>query len=94
VRGQVTRVTGRSRPVILSRIGDPQHLANSIRDDWNSVHIIARGNVLMHHRNGQLMTMVIDDDAAARTRKGLIGVQVHVGPPMQVRYRTWRWKPL
>jgi hypothetical protein len=38
------------------------------------------------------MSAVIDDDAKGRTAKGLIGVQVHVGPPMQVRYRNWRLK--
>ena len=35
---------------------------------------------------------MIDDDPKGRAMKGLIGVQVHVGPPMQVRYRNWRIK--
>jgi hypothetical protein len=45
--------------------------------------------MLMHNINGQLMSMVIDDDPK-RERKGLIGVQVHVGGPMKVEYRNWR----
>ncbi len=89
VRGEVTHVTGTRPPVILSRVGDGQQLAAGIRDGWNAVHIIARGNVLMHHINGQLMSMVIDDDPTRR-RRGLIGVQVHVGGPMKVDYRNWR----
>ena len=45
--------------------------------------------MLIHNINGQLMSMVIDDDPN-RERKGLIGVQVHVGGPMRVEYRNWR----
>ncbi len=92
VRGQVTRVTGTSKPAVLARLGDEKALASLISSDWNSVHIIARQHIVMHHLNGQLMTMVIDDDSAGRAAKGLIGVQVHVGGPMKVEYRRWRLK--
>jgi hypothetical protein len=34
------------------------------------------------------MTVVIDDDAPNSAADGLIGVQVHVGPPMKVAYRN------
>jgi hypothetical protein len=94
VRGQVTRVTGTRKPIILASVGDQQELASGIRDDWNNAHIIARGNVLMHLLNGRVMSIVIDDDPRGRMMKGLIGVQVHVGGPMQVRYRNWRLKNL
>lgn len=88
-RGEMTRVTGTRKPVILSHIGDNAALAGSLMEGWNSVHLIARGNVLMHSINGQLMSVVIDDDPN-RPRSGQIGVQVHVGPPMKVEYRRWR----
>jgi hypothetical protein len=89
VRGQLTHVTGARKPVILSRLGDNQPLASIISDGWNAVYIIARENMLIHNINGQLMSMVIDDDPK-RERKGLIGAQVHVGGPMKVEYRNWR----
>lgn len=89
VRGQLTHVSGTRRPVILSRLGDNKDLASIINEDWNAVHIVARENMLIHNINGQLMSMVIDDDPN-RERKGLIGVQVHVGGPMKVEYRNWR----
>jgi hypothetical protein len=92
VRGQVTRITGTRKPIILSTFADAAALGSAVKDDWNSVHIIARGHTLIHQINGQLMSMVIDDDATGRTAKGKLGVQVHVGPPMQVRYRNWRIK--
>jgi len=63
-------------------------------DDWNEYHLIARGGVLTHILNGRVMSMVIDDDAKNRTLGGLIGVQVHVGPPMKIEYRNFRLKRL
>ena len=65
-----------------------------ISPDWNSYHLIIRGNVLMHLLNGHAMCVVIDDDAAGRKMEGLIGVQVHVGGPMKVEYRNFRLKEL
>ena len=93
VRGQVTHVTGTRLPIILSRLGDNQELAKLLTADWNAIHVVARGNMLLHTINGQLMSMVIDDDPN-RERKGLIGVQVHVGPPMKIEYRNWRIRAL
>jgi hypothetical protein len=93
VRGQVTRVTGLRRPIILSKFGDEKELGSVATPDWNSVHVAARGNILTHMINGRLMSMVIDDDPK-RPPKGSIGVQVHVGGPMRVEYRNWFLKQL
>ena len=94
VRGQVTHVIGTRTPIILSSLGDNQQLASLITTDWNSIHLIARGNVLMHMVNGRVMSVTIDDDVAGRKMDGLIGVQVHVGGPMKIEYRNWRLKDL
>jgi len=94
VRGQVTRVTGIRPPVVLSSLGENGALGTLLTSDWNSVHLMVRGNVLMHNINGHLLSMAIDDDLANRARKGLIGVQVHVGGPMKVEYKNWRLKNL
>ena len=66
--------------------------SESFTDGWNSVHILALGNTLTHLVNGRLTAVVLDDDAANRPADGLIGVQVHVGPPMKVEYRNIRLK--
>jgi 3-keto-disaccharide hydrolase len=92
VRGQMTRVVGGRPPIVISTIGDSAGLAAVVTDDWNAVHISARGNSLTHMINGRLMTVTMDDDAANRPADGLIGVQVHVGPPMKVEYRNVRLK--
>jgi hypothetical protein len=79
---------------VLSSLGGPKDLAGFIKPDWNSYHLIIRGNVLAHILNGHLMSMVIDDDPVGRAMKGLIGVQVHVGGPMKIEYRGFRLKDL
>ena len=93
LRGQVTHVTGTRIPTVISSVGENKSLASLLKSDWNSVHLIIRGSALLHTINGQLMSVVTDDDPN-RTRKGLIGVQVHVGGPMKVEYRNWRLKNL
>ena len=68
-------------------------LQNFIKsEDWNEVHLVVKGNRLMHYVNGVLMSDVTDNDAVNRKMKGLLGVQVHVGPPMKVEYRNIKLK--
>jgi hypothetical protein len=92
VRGQVSHVVGGRPPIVLSTFGDAAELAKVATDDWNAVHLIVRGHTLSHIVNGRLMTVVVDDDAPNRPADGLLGVQVHVGPPMKVEYRNIRLK--
>ena len=56
--------------------------------------MVVKGNRLQHYINGVLMSEVIDNDTINRKMSGLIGVQVHVGPPMKVEYRNFRIKEL
>jgi hypothetical protein len=88
MRGQVTHLQpGKKRIIANLRSGD--ELKSLIKvNDWNQMHIIARGNVLTHIVNGHLMAEAIDDDATTRAMGGLIGFQMHVGPPMKVEYRN------
>jgi len=94
LRGQMTHVLSGQKPIALASVGDAKELASFINTDWNSYHLIVRGNILIHILNGHLMSVVIDDDGPNRTVEGLIGVQVHVGPPMKVEYRNFRLKSL
>ena len=92
LRGQLTRVVGGRPPVLVSTFASADDLAKVVTDGWNSVQVIARGATLTHILNGQLMCVVVDDDPPNRPGGGLIGVQVHVGPPMKVEYRNMRIK--
>lgn len=63
-------------------------------DQWNEFRVEARGNVLKHFVNGQQSVEITDVQEQKRALKGLIGLQVHAGPPMKVEFKDLRWKPL
>ena len=72
-----------------------QSQTNKIKtEDWNTCHLIIKGNLLQHFINGILMSEVTDYDKVNGKSEGLLGVQVHVGPPMKVQYRNIRLKQL
>jgi hypothetical protein len=76
-------------------VGHTDSLKTKIKSqDWNSFHLVVKGNRLQHFINGVLMSDVTDNDKINGKSKGLIGVQVHVGPPMKVMYRNLRLKEL
>lgn len=80
---------------VVSSLGNIDSLNTFInKNDWNTCHIIARGNRLQHYVNGVLMSDVTDNDTVNRISSGYIGVQVHVGPPMKVAYRNILLKEL
>jgi hypothetical protein len=95
LRGDVGRIDADGKARIIGSVGDSDRLAERIRpDDWNDMHLVVRGNVMTHLINGRVMCVVVDDDPAHRKLEGLLGVQVHVGPPMKVQYRDIRLKKL
>jgi len=93
LRGQVTREVEGQLPEILGTLGSTNELLSVIKtNDWNEYHLIVSGNVLTHILNGRVMSVVIDEDKPNRKFSGLLGVQVHVGPPMKIEYRNFRMK--
>jgi hypothetical protein len=64
------------------------------REDWNEYRLVVNGNRMQHFINGVLMSDVTDNDAAHATLSGKLGVQVHVGPPMKIEYKNFRYKDL
>jgi hypothetical protein len=58
------------------------------QNDWNQFQVTARGNVLIHVLNGHVTALFVDDDAANRALDGLLGLQIHTGPPMKVEFRN------
>ncbi len=81
--------------VEIKKSWNKDSLKTFIKDsDWNEVHLIVKGNRLQHYVNGILMSDVTDDDAVNRKMNGMLGVQVHVGPPMKVEYKNIKLKEL
>ncbi len=92
-RGEMVYVDESAKPIVIASLGDSEALKSFIKeDDWNTYHLIVRGNMMTHILNGHVMSVVVDDDSAHRKFDGLIGVQVHVGPPMKVEFRSFRLK--
>lgn len=81
--------------IVDGSLGDPDSLDAHVNDlDWNQYHLSVRGNRMRHYVNGVLMSDVTDNDTTNRSFEGLLGVQVHVGPPMTVEYRNFKLKVL
>lgn len=94
-RGQSVVLKPGQKPEVAKELGDRAELQKLVKkEDWNTVHLIVRGNRLQHFVNGVLMAEVKDEDPENRKMSGLLGVQVHVGPPMKIEYRNIRLKRL
>jgi hypothetical protein len=95
MRGDTSRIDSDRKARIIGSVGGKDALAEFQKDgDWNECHLIVRGNVMTHLLNGQVTSIVIDDDVKNRKMNGLLGVQVHVGPPMKIEYRNMRLKQI
>lgn len=78
---------------VTGSLGTSDELKTKIKsEDWNEFHLVVKGNRLQHYINGVLMSDVTDKDTVNGKSKGLLGVQVHVGPPMKVEYKDIRIK--
>ncbi len=95
LRGEYTYIGPNGKPGVVGSVGDSNELKNLIKGDgWNDLEILARGNALTQLINGRVMSMLIDDDPAGRKMSGLIGIQVHKGPPMKIEVKNIRIKTL
>src|SRR5262245_6063415 len=76
-RGQVVRAEQGKHPRLLGMVGDPDELKSVIKTgDWNQVHVIARGNTMIHIINGRTMSIFIDDDPTMAAAQGVIALQI------------------
>lgn len=62
-------------------------------EDWNEYTIIAHGNHLTHKINGNTTAECVDGSDKA-VKSGVLALQLHAGPPMQVQFRNIRMKKL
>jgi len=88
LRGQMTRLLPGKKQIVADLRNSDELKALIKNNEWNQVHVIARGNVLTHIFNGSLMAQAVDDDPAARAQGGYLGFQVHQGAPMKLELRN------
>ncbi|SRR5579883_508797 len=95
LRGQISEVPNGGKVGSIGSVGGSAQLKSYIKDnDWNEVHIIARGNTLIQLLNGHVMSSLVDDDTANRKMQGEIGIQLHRLPnaAMKMEARNIRLK--
>ena len=75
-----TKVIGKTSEVTPVNLGE-----------WQKYEIICKGNRLIHKLNGKV-TVDIEDNHPERLLKGMIGMQLHVGGPMECWFRNIQLK--
>jgi len=94
-RGMLTRITAGPKYKVLASVGDNMLLRGVMNvNGWNQYHIIARGPVMLQILNGHLISGTIDEDVKNFVPEGLVGFQMHVGPPFKVEYRNILYRKL
>ena len=90
MRGQFSYIPEGGGPKVVGALQTTDDALKGIikNNEWNQVHIIARGNMITEILNGHVTSVLIDDDTKGRLLKGLIGFQCHVGDPMKVEFRN------
>ncbi|HWJ40403.1 MAG TPA: DUF1080 domain-containing protein [Candidatus Limnocylindrales bacterium] len=88
-RGQVVRTESGKKPRLLATLGDPDALAGYVHiENWNQLHIVARGSTMTHIVNGHVMSVLIDDDTPKFRKSGLIGVEIEGTGKISIR-KIW-----
>jgi 3-keto-disaccharide hydrolase len=85
-RGQVVRTEEGKTPRLIASLGDRDALAGYVHiDDWNQLHLIARGIAMTHIVNGHLMSILIDDDPTRFRKSGLTGFEIEGTGKISIR---------
>jgi len=86
-RGQVVEGAGMGARRLMGTIGDLAELGKLVKmNDWNEYTIIARGPMVLHIVNGQLMAAFVDDDPqSSNNGSGNFGIEIEATTKVSVR---------
>lgn len=89
-RGRFNRLAGDKITKQIATLGEADALKAVIKTgaEWNQMHIIAKGNTLIHIINGHVTAIFLDEDPQSRAMEGLLGIQLHTGKPMKNEFRN------
>lgn len=88
--GEVVVIDAKAQPWVVGK-----ETVNTFEPEkWHRYRILVEGNRHRHWIDDAPTVDVIDLDDQGRRLEGVIGVQVHVGPAMEVRYRNFHLKRL
>jgi hypothetical protein len=86
--GQATFITG-DKPRVFGSVTPADALKAAINvGGWNTLHVIARKELVVHAINGKVSAVFLDGDTAHRPTSGFLGLQLHMGPPMKAEFRN------
>ena len=86
-RGQKVLIDQQGKKHMVASLGDPNELLQAIKiNQWNDYTVTARGGHVVLQINGVTMCE-LDDRDPRRIVRGLLALQVHVGPPMVVQFK-------
>jgi hypothetical protein len=86
-RGYVVEGAGLGPKRLMGKIGDPTAMYSAVKPTgWNEYTIIARGGTFVHIINGQLMSVMVDDDPTSlNNQTGNIGIEIESSVKVHVR---------
>jgi hypothetical protein len=74
---------------VTGEVGKSDEIQAAIHPaEWNDYVVIAKGGHLQHFINGK-QTVDVTDETAAGAKTGLLGLQLHAGPPMTVQFKDF-----
>lgn len=80
-----------SAPHLIGTIQDRRALGGYVKtNDWNQFEIIARGGTFIHIINGQVMSVLVDDDTSdVNNQAGVIGFEIEAAPSKVSVRNVW-----
>ena len=80
---------------IVGSVGDRDEIVRGVKaGEWQAYEIVADANVLVHKLNDRETIRVTDQDTKNAAKSGVLALQLHKGPAMQVEFRKLRIKHL
>lgn len=86
LRGQRTVFDEQGRPAIselIEAVGKPWFKL----DDWHEYRLVCEGPRLTLEVDGRLAAEVVDNDPKQQDFSGILGLQLHTGPPTTVQFK-------
>lgn len=85
--------------VVVDKKGQPwvvgeMPLKDFASEEWHDYRVLVRGNHHQHWIDGHPTADLIDLDENGRALEGVLAVQVHVGPAMEIQYKDFMIKHL
>lgn len=72
----------------VNQFANSESIQKNIKSEqWNTYRIVANGDHLQHFINGHKTIDVIDKETEKKSASGIIALQVHKGPNMEVFYK-------